>query len=133
MKKASQILLLVGAIVSFALAVLYFVYAIVFIVAGALGGTHMAEILAKFHIDLSQYGVTEEELATAALVIGIVVGVFFVIWAAFAVANGIIALLGRKKQNKALYIMNAIFGTLSGTIVNGVGGVLGMFTLPKNE
>lgn len=133
MKKASQILLLVGAILSFVLAGLYFVDGVVFIVAGAMGGNHIPELLAKFGIDLSQYGITEEQLAAATLAIGICFGVFWILMAAFAIANGAIALIGRKKQTKVLYILNAIFGTLSGTIVNGVGGVMGMFTLPKEE
>ncbi len=133
MKKASQILLLVGAILSFVLACLYFVYGVVFIVAGALGGSHISELLAKLGVDLSQYGITEEQLAAAALAIGICAGVFCIVWAALAIANGAIALLGKKKQTKVFYILNAVFGTISGAIVNGVGGVFGMFTLPKNE
>ena len=133
MKKASQILLLVGAIVSFVLAGVYFVYAVLFIVAGAVGGDYIPQLLAKLGIDLTEYGFTGEDVAKAALAIGIVAGVFFILYAAFAVANGAIALIGKKKQTKTLYILNAIFGTLSGTIVNGVGGVMGMFTLPKEQ
>ena len=60
-------------------------------------------------------------------------GVFWILWSGVAIANGVVALLGRKKQTKVFYILNIVFGLLSGVEVNGVGGVFGLFTLPKKE
>ena len=133
MKKASQILLLVGGIYSFVCAWSYFFCGLSFILAGALGGPELVKLLNELGIDFSQYGLTAEQIAEIAVAAGIAAGVCVMLWSGVAVASGVVALLGRKKQNKTFYILNAVFGTLSGAIVNGVGGVMGMFTLPKEE
>ena len=137
MKKASQILLLVGAILSFVWAGYYFFYGVGLIVAGALGSAYgaekLVEYLQKIGIDLSQYGIDLGTITIAMMVGIIVAGVFVMLWSGVAIASGVFGLLGRKKQTKTLYICNAVFSTLAGVIVNGVGGVMGMFTLPKRE
>ena len=133
MKKASQILLLVGGIYSFVVAWSYLMVGIGCIVAAAVGGQEFVEYLEKAGVDFSQIGLTAQDVSTIITAGGVALGVVFILWCIFAVANAVIALLGRKKENKTFYILNAVFGTLSGVIVNGVGGVMGMFTLPKEE
>ena len=137
MKKASQILLLVGAILSFVMAGYYFFYGVGIIVAGALGATYGTDklfaYLQKLGIDLAAYGLDPQTVSIAVMVAIIVAGVFVMLWSGVAIASGVLGLLARKKQSKALYIANAVFSTLAGVIVNGVGGVMGMFTLPKRE
>ena len=133
MKKASQILLLVGGIYSFVVAWSYLMLGIGCIVAAAVGGPEFVNYLQEVGVDFSQIGLTAEQVSTIVTAGGVACGVVFILWCIFAVANGVIALLGRKKENKTFYLLNAIFGTLSGVIVNGVGGVMGMFTLPKRE
>ena len=133
MKKASQILLLVGGIYSFFVAWSYLICGVGFIVAGAIGGSKLVELLQEYGVDFSAIGLTAEQVAEIATAAGVALGVVMILWCIFAIANGVIALLGRKKQNKTFYLLNAIFGTLSLVFVNGVGGVMGMFTLPKEE
>ena len=128
MKKASQILLLVGGILAFVVAWSYFFCGLSCILAGALGTSKLFEFLAEQGFDLAQY-VPEEAVAACA----ITMGVFWILWSGVAIANGVVALLGRKKQTKVFYILNIVFGLLSGVEVNGVGGVFGLFTLPKKE
>ena len=133
MKKASQILLLVGGIYSFLCAWCFLLCGVGGIVAGAVGGPELVEYLKSVNFDFAKFGLTPDQVAEVATAAGIAFGVFMFLFCGFAIANGVIALLGRKKQSKTFYILNAVFGTLSCTIINGVGGVMGMFTLPKEE
>ena len=111
--------------------------ALMIIVAGALGATYGTDklfaYLQKLGIDLAAYGLDPQTVSIAVMVAIIVAGVFVMLWSGVAIASGVLGLLARKKQSKALYIANAVFSTLAGVIVNGVGGVMGMFTLPKEE
>ena len=109
MKKASQILLLVGMILSFVWAASYFCAGVAFVVGGAVGGTNLPKILAYFGIDLSEYGLTPEQLQAFTYAFMFTMGGFFILWSGFAIANGVIAYLGRQKQNKTFYIINIIF------------------------
>ena len=128
MKKASQILLLVGAILSFVLAGCWFLYGLAFVLSGALGTEKLYEYIATLGIDLNEY--VPAEIAATVIIVS---GVMLMLWTGVAIASGVVGLLGRKKQNKVFYILNIVFGLLSGAEVNAVGGVFGLFTLPKRE
>lgn len=133
MKKASQILLLIGMILSFVLAAIYLFAGIAFIIVGLpFMQPYYVEALEAGKIDTSFVG-TPEECALYIRIVFLVIGGIFIPWTAMAIANGVIAALGRKKQTKVFYILNIVFGLLSGAEVNAVGGVFGLFTLPKRE
>lgn len=133
MKKASQILLLVGMILSFVLACVYLLCGVAFIICGLpFMQPYIEEAIKAGKIDTSFVG-TVEECAAYIRYVFISTGAAFMVFVPLAIANGVIASIGRKKQTKVFYIMNIVFGILSGTEVNAVGGVFGLFTLPKRE
>lgn len=46
--------------------------------------------------------------------------------AVILIPNIVLSALGRKKDNKVVYILNMVFGILSGVVVNAVGGIFGI-------
>ena len=62
-----------------------------------------------------------------------VLAIVFLVLAIFCIANAIIAFVGRAKETKGLFIMNIVFGALSGVVVNLVGGILGVIYTSKKE
>ena len=126
MKKASSILYLVGAIVSIilivtfgALASLYIVFALPefknVIIEGIQSGSITSSIKG-----------TPEEVATAIQHMFVIMGTIFSIVSALNIVNAVICFLSRKVSNHTNSVLNIIFGFLSFTEVNAIGGILGL-------
>ena len=126
MKKASSILYLVGAIVSIILIVTF----------GALAGLYIVFALPEFKnviIEGIQNGSitssikgTPEEVATAIQHMFVIMGTIFSIVSALNIVNAVICFLSRKVSNHTNSVLNIIFGFLSFTEVNAIGGILGL-------
>ena len=131
MKKAANILFLVGAILSIVCAVGYLVSAILCLVFAG-NEAMIAEIINKVVESGGQLppGFTAEELAQfiCAYSIGCAVGLFLL--TACAAVNAVFSFKARNTDNKAMFILAIVFGVLSCTEVSAVGGV---FALIKGD
>lgn len=126
MRKTANTLILVGAILSIVMAVSFLISAIVFFVISS--DAVIEQILKE-----ATYDVSEEEARIALKATFITLGVVFAFVSTFDVVNAIIAFTGRKKESKAAYILNIVFGLLSGVEVNAAGGVVGTIYATKKE
>jgi len=132
MKRAANILLLVGAIIAIVSTVLYLIAGIVFLVLGAIDKATMIQWIQDGTVHTGVNGSAEEQ-AIAVKAVFLVVGVVFLVLTAFSLADSIIAFKGRNAQTKTLYILNIVFGALSGVVVNLVGGILGVVAVCQEE
>ena len=49
----------------------------------------------------------------------------------FALINAFIAIMGKSKKTKVLYILNIVFGIISGVCVNAIGAIFGLVALAR--
>lgn len=135
MRKASEILFLVGMILSIVLAVSYFTSAIACIVVGSVPAVRDAIIegLNKAN-EAGNTNFNAEQLASFIQggIIGSGVSLFFV--CGFAVANAVFSAKARRgKPTRTIAILNIVFGILSDVIVNVVGAVLSIIQDGRDE
>ena len=144
MRKASQIILLVGGILCIVSAIALFIYAIFAAVVGGvavmvLNGTIPAsdipewvnEIINNFTAQYPSIN-TWEALASFAFTVA---GLCFM-FAVLAIPAAALSFVARGKEKNGLYIACIILGVLSGTLVSAVGGVFGLIAnakQPKEE
>ena len=129
MKKASDIVLLVGSILGFVAAGGLFIAAVVFIILSTPAFT-----------DFIREGIQNGSITTDAsdieIAIGIVVAtfitcaVFFIIVGVLSIVSSIIALKARKEGRKGLYIACLVLGILSNEVVL-VGSIFGLISNKK--
>lgn len=126
MRKASEILLLISGILSIIAAFGYLVSMIVFFVLGSPSFTNIViQGLEDGTIQTTIQG-TPAEVAAFMQLTFMTLAIVFIFLLLFAVGSAIVAFLGKKKGGTALYILNIVFGLLSGTILNIVGGIIGL-------
>ena len=137
MRKASQILFLVGGIMSLACALGYLISAIVFIVLGSPALTQPLLDLyneGKITTDISG---TPEEIIHILQIIFMVFGICMIFPVVFSIVSAVVAFKARKVQSRGLFIVNIVFAIMGGVIVNAVGGVLALIDSgkkrPENE
>ena len=128
MKRASKVLLTVGAIYSLVVAITFVFCMIMFIIFSL-----------PFFMDLVRQGLESGEISTniesvdAALMftqaVFITCAVTFGILSIFCFINSSFAFKARKEQTRSLLILNIVFGFLSGVEINAVGGILGLIAL----
>jgi hypothetical protein len=131
MKKASNYILLAGIIYSFVVVVTLCVLAGIFlsfnnpdgkqaIIQGIQDGT--------FHTSFT--GSTEEQ-AEQVIILFVALAIIFFVMAFFALINAFIAIMGKSKKTKGLYILNIVFGAISGVYVNAIGAIFGLVALAR--
>lgn len=130
LKKAANILFLVGMILAIVWAVGYLAGGIVTAVIGGSQAFKDAFIEAAQKADPEATAETIEAAYTLVQTSLISSAVFCFICFAFCIPSAIFAIKARNSNNKAFFILNIIFGVLSWTIVNVVGGV---FALIKGD
>ena len=126
MRKTANTLILVGAILSIVMAFSFLISAIVFFVISS-------DAVIEEMLKTATYDVTEEEARMILKTTFITLGVVFAFVSTFDIVNAIIAFISRKKESKAAYILNIVFGLLSGVEVNAAGGVVGTIYVTKKE
>ena len=130
MKKAANILFLVGFILSIVMGVSMLIAAITCIVLGSVPAFKDALL------DLIQRYAPEQAAADieAALQIAQITmvscGVVYLIVAAFAVPSALFAFKARNSDNRTYFILNIVFGVLACVEVNVVGAI---FALIKGD
>ena len=127
LKKAANILFLVGAILSIVIAAGLLISAIACFVIPSIPEvkTLLVEAIEKGTVHSDIPG-TPEDIANIILGSLLGFGVFFIITAVFTAVNAIMAFKGRNSSSKAIFILNIVFGVLGCTYVNVVGAVFGL-------
>ena len=127
MRNASKVLFLVGGIVSCVEALSYLIMGIVFIFLGTsedvkndLLKNYSASDLMR---DLGN-GVTPADAVQAVQAMYVALGVIFIIGIFLSAVNAVLAFKARNSNNKVLFILNIVFGFISGCIINAIGGIL---------
>ena len=135
MKKASDILLLIGGIVAAVCIFAYLMCGVVFMILSMPFFTpYLAEGIREgiVHTSMGDINMTPEEIAALIQLLFIIYAVVFYVITAFTVVSCIFAFRARKAQSSAMYILNIVFGVIGCTVVNTVGGVLGLIALKKS-
>ena len=125
MRKASNIILLVGAIISIVTALIFLIMGIVFTLAGQLPTEEVIKGLSDGTYTTTISG-TPEEQALAIKAVSTGLGVFFLLATVFNIVNTVLAFVARSKKSTGLYVANIVFGVLSMTEVTIVGGIFGL-------
>lgn len=133
MRKASRILLLIGAIISIVLVVTFLILGIVF---GVLGSPAAVDAVRAGIKDGSIVveGVTDIETAIQVYQSSMLsaAATFFVLFA-LNIANAVLSFIARVKKTKALYILSIVFGGVSGSEVSLLGGIFGLVANSRGE
>ena len=130
MKRAANILFLVGAILSIVMGVSMLIAAVTCIVLGSVPAFRDALV------DLIQRYTPEQAAADIeaglqiAQITMIACGVVYLIVAAFAVPSAYFAFKARNSDNRTYFILNIVFGVLACVEVNVVGAI---FALIKGD
>lgn len=137
MRRAAQILFLVGMILSIITAVSCCISGIVCIVAG--GNAEFGEMLAKGFAELMQSAnyngsVAPEELAAMIQGAYIGIGVWCIIIAAIAVVNAVFCSKARDgRPTRTTAILCIVFGILSSVMVSVVGAIFALICNSREQ
>ena len=126
MKKAANILFLVGAIFAIVWAVGYLVGGIV---TAVISGSQVFKDTFVETAHRADPEATAETIEAAYLVVQYVLvssSVFCFVCFAFCIPSAIFSFKARNSDNKVFFILNIVFGILSWTIVNVVGAVFAL-------
>lgn len=130
MKKASNVLIKVGMILSFISGVLMMIYGLVIII----GGPALRESLvnSSYSGSSSSYGYAEMEYEIL-MAFYTFLGIYLLVAGVLLLVNGIICKNVRQNPSRSGYILCIVFGFLSMAIVNAVGGILGISALNQES
>lgn len=132
MKKSSNILLTIGTVLSFISGAVLLVLGVLFVVLGS-SREAIIQGLENGTITTTMEGMTNAEIAANIQVLCLTMGITFLVVMLLNVANGVIAIISKKKGTKGLYILNTIFGAISSMAVTIVGGILGLVNNHKQN
>ncbi len=122
MKKASNIILLIGAIIGFVTAISLSICGIIFLV---LGSPTMVQII-KEGIQNGTLETTESLDVAIAIwqATFISMGVFMLLFQLVMLASSIVGLIARKRESKPLYVVAIVLGAIGNEIILA-GAILG--------
>ena len=134
MRKASNTLLLIGAILSIVMAIVWMILAIIYLAAGAvvqaiIDGTFTGGSVPDIVIELERSGLTLQQIASTLKVDGVI----FLLLMFVAIASCVLGFVARNKNNKGLFIANIVLGLACGAELNAIGGVLGLVASSRKE
>ena len=132
MRKASDIVLLVGGIVEILATITFLALAIVFMVlASPASAEIIKEGLQDGTITTSFVGSVDEQVAMIQLVFN-AVGVVFVVLTVFSLIGCVVSFLAKAKKTNPLYVLAIIFGAVT-IEVPLVGGIFGLIANKRGE
>ena len=126
LKKAANILFLIGAIVAIVVGVCYLLTSVVFLVLGTSEAFRQAVIEAINSGSAKTDLPSPEEAANVLQAFFLTSGIILLVPAACSIPSCIFSFKARNSDNKAFFVLNIVFGILGSTIVNVVGGVFGL-------
>ena len=128
MRRLSNIFLLIGGIFAILDAVVYVLCAVVFFAAG------IPAIAEYIRMGLEYAGAPDpEKIVVLIQACSIALGVFMLIMAGICIPSIVFAFKAQKDPSKNLLVLNIVFGYLSGSTYNMVGGILGLIYNKKLE
>ena len=128
MKKASNILYLIGGIVGIVAAVVLFIAAIVyFILSSPAFGNFVLESLQNGSIK-TDIEASPEVIVSILQMTFLTVAIVFTIVAVFAIIASVFSFKARKTPTKKLHILNIVFAALGGTYLSLVAAIFGLIT-----
>lgn len=128
MRRLSNVFLLVGGICAIICAVCYFFIALTFFMAG------IPQIAEYIRIGLEEAGAPNPDKIVLLIQAGsIALGVFMLILMGVCIPSAIFAFKAQRDPSKNLLVLNIVFGYLSGSTYNMVGGILGLIYNRKLE
>lgn len=125
LKKAANILFLIGAIVAIVVGVCYLLTSITFLVLGTSQAFRQA-VIDGINSGAVQSDFTPEEAADVLQAVFLALGIVFLVPTACSIPSCIFSFKARNTDKKAFFVLNIVFGILGSTIVNVVGGVFGL-------
>ena len=129
MKKASNILLIIGAILSIVSAFTLAICAIVFVFVASQPKEAIIEAINNGTTHVSGNFATVEEEADYIIMLFNTLGVMFFIFAALYIVSAICAFVARKINSIGMYIVSLVFGIGNGLLI--VGSILGLVSAAK--
>ena len=134
-RQISNVVLLIGAILSFVSAAGLVVAGIVMLILGSPACTNfIVQGVNEGWVHVGANEGTPEEIAVVAQLILIFTGVIMFVCILPVVASGVVALLARNKEKDGLYIASIVLGLVaSSNLVIVAGGVLGLIHEEKKE
>ena len=126
MKKASEVLFLVGKIVSFVVAGILILTAVAHLVVGIAYADEIVNSTANAGANL-------DEAILIVRVTFVTLGTIFIIWGILAIINGFISGLALKEPSQKNLVINIVFGILSCVEINLVGAIFGLIANGKEK
>lgn len=132
MKKASDICLIIGGVLAILCAIGFLVSGIIMLVFAS---PQFKEMIIKgleegtIHTTLPG---TPEQVATIVQQAFLIAGACFLPGVVLAILSAVFSFMGPKRHTNTIYILNIVFGVLGGSVVNTIGGIIGLI-VPENE
>ena len=129
MRKASDIVLLVGLILGFVTAGSLFIAGIVCLVLGSPIGV---ELLGK-SMEAGNVAQEEQDVAVLAWTLSMIFsGILMMVLGVLSILSSVFAIQARKKTSKGAYITSLVFGALINEVVL-VGSIFGLISCKDNK
>lgn len=128
MKRASNILLLIGGILEITAAVGFMIAGVVMLLFGTPVMTNLLREIATEAAKDSTTSVSVDTLMQIFMYTFVSMGVTFLVTCVISVVGAILTFKASKNQTRGLFIASMVFGILSGTVVATVGSILGLIS-----
>jgi len=127
MKKASNILLIVGAITSIVAAISVLITSIVFLsLTTDVARDGIREMYENGQITSSQHFATSEEAVNFFVGMFGGIGIFLLFYSIVIIANVVISFVAKAKSSKPVYIVSIVFGVIASNVFSLVCSILGL-------
>ena len=134
MKKASNILLIVGAITSIVAVISVLITAIVFLLfTSDVAKDEIKKMYEDGQITSSQHFATSEEAVNFFVGMFGGIGTFLLIYSIVIIANVVISFVAKAKSSKPLYIVSIVFGVIASNVFSLVGSILGLVAVSVKQ
>ena len=132
MKKASDIILLISAIMGFVLMGIFLISAITFaIFTSPSFSSYIIEGINNGTIDTTAS--SPEEAANIVKIVFTILSGVYIYLAIFALISAIISINARNKKTNSVYIACIVLGIISGNEIALVGSILGLISINKEQ
>lgn len=133
LKRFSRIFLLIGGILGYVYGACLALCAVVFyVLATPMVIEPLKEAIADGRINGPE-GASPEVAVTAVQIIFLTTAIILTIWVVLCFLSAVFAFKARNQGDKKSYILNMVFGLISGTEFNVAGGILGYIAETKRK
>ena len=127
MKKASNILLIVGAITSIVAVISVLITSIVFLsLTTDVARDGIREMYENGQITSSQHFATSEEAVNFFVGMFGGIGIFLLLYSIVIIANVVVSFVAKAKSSKPVYIVSLVISIFASNVFSIVGSILGL-------